>query len=72
MPRLTVRLPTLEHDRRGPRSEWIKLRSVTSTIVLYIAVAGVSVGIGLLVTIAVPLDTDDVRLSDRLPFARPA
>ena len=34
----------------------MKLRSVTSTIVLFIAVAGVSIGFGLLATAAVPLD----------------
>ena len=52
------------------RSEWVKLRSVTSTIVLFIAVAGVSVGIGLLATAAVPLDERRrATLSDRLTFA---
>jgi len=51
------------------RSEWVKLRSVTSTIVLYIAVAGVSVGLGVLAAAVVPLDTEDVRLDDRLTIA---
>lgn len=49
-------------------SEWIKLRSVTSTVVLFIAVAGVSIGFGLLATIALPLDDPDVidQVGDRL------
>lgn len=51
------------------RSEWVKLRSVTSTVVLYLTVAGVSVGIGLLATAAVPLDDESVVPADRLTFA---
>ena len=53
------------------RSEWLKLRSVTSTIVLLCFVAGVSIGFGLLATATIQLDDAslDIDVADRITFA---
>jgi ABC-2 type transport system permease protein len=51
------------------RSEWLKLRSVTSTVVLLCFVVGVSIGIGVLATATIPLDEEDIVEADRLTFA---
>ena len=53
------------------RSEWLKLRSVTSTIVLLCFVAGVSIGFGLLATATIQLDDAslDIDVADRISFA---
>ncbi len=51
------------------RSEWLKLRTVTSSVVLLIAVVGVSIGIGLLATASVPLNRRNITVADRLSIA---
>jgi ABC-2 type transport system permease protein len=53
------------------RSEWFKLRSVTSTVVLLCFVVGVSIGLSLLTTAVIQVDDPslDITVADRLSFA---